>query len=104
MNYRFRWFLELRSYAYVCECLRTFLSACLYECVYVSVFICLCVCVVSVVGRRPRGASQYAILSSEGVTQVWAGQVTFTSMDDFRREVNIYTRLTKVGTGDATRT
>lgn len=55
---------------------------------------------VSVVGRRPHGANQYSILSSEGVTQVWAGQVTFTSMDDFRREVTIYNRLTKVGTGD----
>ncbi|KAK8381897.1 hypothetical protein O3P69_015122 [Scylla paramamosain] len=50
----------------------------------------------NVLSRRPRGSNHYAILSSEGVTQVWAGQVTFTSMDDFRREVELYRRLTKI--------
>lgn len=57
--------------------------------------------VISVLSRRPRGTSHYAILSSEGVTQVWAEQVTFTSMDDFRREVTLYKRLTKVGSRDS---
>ncbi|KAK4303417.1 hypothetical protein Pmani_024566 [Petrolisthes manimaculis] len=50
----------------------------------------------SVVTKRPKGARQYGILSSAGVTQVWEDQVTFTAITDFQREVALYSRLRKI--------
>nr|XP_045596361.1 uncharacterized protein LOC123756998 [Procambarus clarkii] len=49
----------------------------------------------NVESSRPRGRSQYAILSSAGVTQVWPSEVTFTTMDDFQREFAAYKHLKK---------
>lgn len=50
----------------------------------------------SVVSGRPKGLREYAILSNAGVTQVWPTEVTFTPIDAFQREFQLYNKLRKV--------
>ncbi|XP_063591421.1 dynein axonemal heavy chain 6-like [Penaeus indicus] len=50
----------------------------------------------SVVSGRPKGLREYAILSNAGVTQVWPTEVTFTPIDAFQREFQLYNKLRKI--------
>ncbi|XP_047493550.1 uncharacterized protein LOC125042128 [Penaeus chinensis] len=50
----------------------------------------------NVVSGRPKGLREYAILSNAGVTQVWPTEVTFTPIDAFQREFQLYNKLRKI--------